>query len=105
MTAREAAEYLGCTIQHVRLLIRRGQLSARRRRVVGPNGGISYEYQLSEKKVKRFQLIPQTFGRPRGAKNRHLRLRKIIPKLPDMGLTILGREPKVIIEEWNDDED
>lgn len=64
MTSKQAAAIIGCTVAHVRLLVRTGKLSGRRRY---SEIGVVY-YDLDRRDVVRYAQTPQGVGFPRGRK-------------------------------------
>ncbi len=68
MSPKKAAEIIGCTVAHVRRLIRRGKLKAKK--TLGPFGldcknRVHYVYSISLPEAKRYRDLPQHRGRPR----------------------------------------
>lgn len=62
MTVNQAAEYIGCTPQHVRTMIYNGKIKARRvESVFAPNG---FRWEIAKREVEKVSL-PSKVGRPR----------------------------------------
>lgn len=80
MKPTEAAKVLGCTKQHVRLLIRTGKLKAKRKVIKFPKGKKMYQWDISEAEIHRFQITPQTTGRPRGSGRKPAPIKLARPK-------------------------
>lgn len=66
MTPREASELIGCSVSHIRHLIREGLLKAKAVKSVHNQHG--YEWDVDKKDCLRFKDKPQTVGFPRGKK-------------------------------------
>ena len=64
MTPRQAAKIIGCCTSHVRTLIRKGKLQAKKIAALYDPTGYYYEVSLTE--AKRYRDLPQTKGFPRG---------------------------------------
>jgi hypothetical protein len=64
VTPRQAAEIINCSAAHVRWLIRKGHLSARR--VSSEDNQHGYRYLLTYQSVKKYANLPQLRGFPRG---------------------------------------
>lgn len=65
MTPKEAADYIGCSPQQVRTLIRRGKIKARKHKIPGGRKP-GYCYLISKKEAERYRDAPQRQGWPRG---------------------------------------
>jgi len=61
MTPREMADIIGCSVQQVRTLIRKGSINAKTKEIPG-----GFCYDISPKEVEKFRVQPQTGGWPRG---------------------------------------
>jgi len=66
MTTREASKRIGCSIQHVRTLIRRGTIRATE--TYDSHGSMYYRVNAGD--VKRYASKPQSGGFPRGQKRK-----------------------------------
>ncbi len=64
MTPSQAAEVIGCCASHVRTLIRKGKLQAKK--VPAPYNPMEYRYEVSPEEALRYRDKPQTVGFPRG---------------------------------------
>lgn len=67
MDVRQAAVVIGVSEQHIRLLIRRGLLKAKK-----VTRGRTYFWDISEREASRIRACPSLVGRPRGALNKSL---------------------------------
>lgn len=71
MTPREAAEVLGCDVDHVRWLIRHRKLKAKPQIVRDASGRVVFrQYSIHPNAVKQYANKPQTRGWPRGRKRK-----------------------------------
>jgi hypothetical protein len=71
MTPRQAADFIGCTPQQVRTLIRLGRIKAKRTANKDYRGNPiegSYTYLINMQEVERYKEIPRSGGYPRGRK-------------------------------------
>ena len=65
MTPSKAAEVIGCTPRHVRALIQRGKLAAKK---VHSDSAPYFRYEITAAEARRYAREPQTRGFPRGGK-------------------------------------
>lgn len=63
MTTEQAAQIIGCSSAHVRLLIRRGLCKAHKR--ASTNTKVGYEYDVSATEARRIRDTKHQRGRPR----------------------------------------
>lgn len=61
MTPREAAAIIGCSVRHVRTLVIRNKLRATKVPLT-----CGYEYHLNPRDVRRYAMLAQPSGWPRG---------------------------------------
>ncbi len=65
LTPRQAAAVIGCSVRHVRNLINKGKLKAKK--TLTPGWGPGYIYEVSVREAERFRDAPVTRkGFPRG---------------------------------------
>ena len=65
MTTREAAKIIGCSIQHVRTLIRQGKLKAKR--IESDQNQYGFRFVIDKREAVRFAKLPvPARGFPRG---------------------------------------
>lgn len=67
MVPKEAADVIGCSVPHVRALIRDGKLKAKK--VPLEHGGGFY-YEIKPTEVERYKNLPPSRGYPRGKKRK-----------------------------------
>jgi hypothetical protein len=85
LTTREAARYIGCCQNHVRLSIKWGRIRAVKRPYDGC--AVGYRWLIPQSEAKRFRDTIPEVGRPRGAhsekKNKGNKYRSLVRKISD----------------------
>jgi excisionase family DNA binding protein len=66
MSTAQVARLLGCSVQHVRKLVRTGKLPATR--VLADTNKYGYRWQIRKEDAMKLLRNPYDIGRPRGAK-------------------------------------
>lgn len=71
LTAKESAKILGCTVQHIRLLIRKELLDAEK--LPSKNNQYGFEYLIPKESVVKYKKLNFSRGCPRGVKRKSKR--------------------------------
>lgn len=66
ITTKQAAVIIGCSVQHVRSLVRTNKLPATKVPLLLYRGVTQYQYQILKTEAEQFARHKQTVGYPRG---------------------------------------